>query len=162
MPKQTSFVEIVEQMVEEGHDLASIVETLKTLGLSRAEAEKLVEIMEKRSVPKAQQAIDQLVRKKIISVEAAKQLRLERHALSSRRRQETRLEQAFKNGDSLIREFFPGKHLAFKQRWKKMLAARQQERETRKELQALLLELESSNLPYRAGHKLDKAIKLLE
>ena len=38
MPNQTSFVEIIRDMVEEGHDLPAIVETLTTLGVKKANA----------------------------------------------------------------------------------------------------------------------------
>jgi len=162
MPEERSFVAIVEEMVEAGHELPEIVSNLQTLGLSKKDAEKLVGIMEKKSLPKAQQSIDDLLRKKIISVEAANQLRLERRAVSSKRREETKWKQAFRLGDALTREFFPGKCLAFKQRWRKLAAARQQEAETRKELQALFFELDDRGLPYRAKKKLHKLVKLLD
>ncbi len=162
MAKEVSFVEIVEEMVEEGHSLETVVSNLQSFGLSRSDAEKLVGIMEKKSLPKAQQAIDDLLRKKIISVEAAKQLKLERHTMSSKRRQEAKWKETFKLGDSLVREFRPGKHLAFNQRWKKMAVAKQQLAESRKEMLALFLEFDKRELPYRARHKLEKVIKLLK
>lgn len=162
MAKERSFVEIVEEMVEEGHSLETIVSNLQAFGLSKRDSEKLVGIMEKKSLPKAQQAIDALLRKKIISVEAAKQLKLERHTMSSKRRQEAKWKETFKLGDDLVREFLPGKHLAFNQRWKKMAAARQQATESRKEMLALFLEVEKKKLPYRARHRLERVIKLLK
>ncbi len=162
MAKNTSFVEIVEGMVEEGHDLKTIVDNLKLFGLSKADAEKLVGIMEKKTMPKAQQAIDDLVRKKIISIEASKQIRLERRALSSKRRGELKWKETFKLGDTLIREFAPGKHLAFKQRWRKMAAARQQEAETRREMQGLFFEIDEAKLPHRAKFKLKKVLEMLD
>jgi hypothetical protein len=162
MAKEVSFVEIVEEMVEEGHDLETIVGNLQAFGLSKSDSEKLVGIMEKKTVPRAQQAIDDLLRKKIISVEAAKQLKLERHVMSSKRRQESRWKESFRLGDKLIREFFPGKHLAFRQRWKKMAVAKQELAESRKEMLALFLEFDKRKLPYRAKHRLDKVIKLLK
>jgi len=162
MAKYASFVEIVREMVEQGHNLPTIVETLAALGVSKADAGKLVALMLKKSVPEAQNQIDDLLRKKIISVEAASQIRLERRAMSSKRRQERKWNQIFGISDSLIREFAPAKHLAFKQRWRRLAAAREQEHETRKEMQALLLEIKQRKLPYRAETKLERAIEMLE
>ncbi len=162
MAKETSFVEIVRNMVDKGHDLPTIVDTLVTLGLSKADAEKLVDIMVKKSVPRAQQFIDLLVNKKVLSEEAAKQIKLERRAISSKRQKTRKWNKMFSLSDSLIREFAPGKHLAFKQRWRKLAAARETEYNARKQMQAVLLELESRKLPYRAKAKLKKAIEMLE
>jgi hypothetical protein len=162
MPEKASFVEIVRSMVDEGHDLPAIVETLETLGLSRADAEKLVGIMVNKTVPHAQQSIDLLVKKKVLSEAAARQIRLERRAISSKRQKTRKWNRMFSLSDSLLREFAPGKHLAFKQRWRNLAAAREAEYEARKQLQALLLEVEGKNLPYRAEAKLKKAIELLE
>lgn len=157
-----SFVEIVEKMVDEGHDLKTVEENLQTLGLTKANAEKLVRIMEKKSVPKAHEKIKELVRKKVISTETAKQLKLERRAMSTKRRETAKQSRAFKMGDSLIREFFPGKHLSFKQRWKKLAAARQQEEEMLNGLQALFLEIEKEQMSYRTRNKLERILKELQ
>jgi len=157
-----SFVKIVENMVDQGHDLKTIEKNLQALGLSKTDSEKLVGIMEKKSVPKTQQKIEELLRKKIISSEAAEKLKLERRVMSGRRRENEKLSSAFALGDSLMREFFPGKHLAFKQRWRKLAAARQQEEQTLKELQALFLEIEKEKMPYRARNKLERMKKELQ
>ena len=157
-----SFVEVVEKMVDEGHDLKTVEKNLQTLGLKKTDAEKLVEIMEKKSVPKVQQKIEDLVRKKIISVESAAQLKLERRAISNKRRENAKLAKVFKLGDSFVREHFPGKHLAFKQRWRKLAAAKQQEEQMLKEMQALFLEMEKGELPYRVKNKLGRILKELE
>jgi len=162
MPQQKSFVQIVEEMIEAGHSLQTVVDNLQACGLSKADAEKLVGIMEKKTTPKAQQKLDELVRKKIVSVEAAKQITFERRTVSGRRREQAKWKQTFKLGDELVREFAPGKHLAFKQRWRKMAAARNQEEETRKQMMALFLEFEGRMLPYRAKSKLKKLLDLLQ
>ncbi len=162
MAEEKSFVVIVEEMVEAGHDLEEVVGNLQALGLSKQDAEKLVGIMEKKSLPNAQQAIEDLLRKKIISVEAARQIKLERRAVSGRRREQDKWKKAFRMGDGLVREFAPGKHLAFKQRWRKMAAARHQEEFARKEMQALFYEMLEKGVPHRVRHNLEKVMELLD
>lgn len=162
MPKmEKSFVEIVREMVEQGHSLATIVETLSALGLGKEDAKKLVGIMDKKSLPRVRRTIDYFVKKKVISLQEARELKFSRRGLSEKRRSARKWSSVGEGVLDLLEESFPDKMPTFLQRWQRLQETRAEERELRKEIVAFLLELDDGSLSYGAKNKLKKAVELL-
>ncbi|MDO8646924.1 MAG: hypothetical protein Q7R70_00725 [Candidatus Diapherotrites archaeon] len=156
-----SFADILEEMVSAGYGFEEIMQTMKDLGLSEAEAGLLVELNVEKQIPKVSGKIERMVKEKIEKHVKVLKEKLKRRVESRKRRTQKELDLIHSQVSKALMAEFPEKNPIFEKRYFAYLLVLNQADIERKELLAFLEELDGLKASRKTKSKVLSAIRIL-